>query len=186
MAVLNLDLTGYDPVEPSPGEIPPGDYEVLIVDSRLRHSLGAKRVAPEAKGWSGSKQSAGEPPGGPTPGPIKSAEFEFVVLGPVLRGARLRDDFNFSESGSMCRMKTLAVAARCPNPDFIGNTEELHGLRCRVRVERIYGIGPYGCRNVISGYMPSTVRLPFPGTPPGHLSFDGPKQHRRRVFPWDD
>ena len=141
MALLNIDLSGYDPDDCGFAPIPPGDYEVMIVNSRIKEGL--------------------------------AAEFEFVVLGPVCRGVKLRDSFTFGEDPSMCKMKTMAVAARCPNPDFIGDSEELHGLRCRARVERKGTPTSGGCRNVISGYLGSFARSSAPM----------PEQPRGRFFP---
>lgn len=153
LAVLNLDLGGYDPVDSDLAPIPPGDYEVLIVGSRLKEILTLPILPPEAEACLGGQPTGADRYGGPSHMSLKAAEFELVVLGPVCRGAKLRDIFTLGEDSSMSRMKTLAVAARCPNPDFIGDTEELHGLRCRVRVERIGGFRSSGCKNVISGYM---------------------------------
>ncbi len=196
MAVLNLDLAGYDPEGSDPTPIPPGDYEVLIVGSRLKQSLTLAGLAPEAETCPGV-----DPAGSPSPRRLKVAEFEFLVLGPVCRGAKLRDSFTLSEDASMCRMKTLAVAARCPNPDFIGDTEELHGLRCRVRVERTGGFRSPGRKNVISGYMRSGVQFPVRGTfsgaaPFARLSFGGRSIAERieavgpescgRSYPWKE
>ncbi len=122
----------------------------------------------------------------------RAVEFELVVLGPVFRGARLRDSFTLGEEASMGRLKTFAVAARYPNPDFISDTEQFHGRRCRVRVERTGGPRSSGCGNFISGYGFSGVRLPFCGPLPGSLFFDpgrmeaeGAKPSGRR-YPWKE
>ncbi len=110
MAELNADLSNYDAIESDLAPpIPPGDYDVEITGSRLKPCKTTGRQA---------------------------AEFEFVVLGPYCRGARLWDSFTLEDHTAMRRFKTLAVAAGRRDPDFIRNTEELHGLRCRVRVER--------------------------------------------------
>lgn len=157
MAVLNLDIADYDPVDFNLAPIPPGDYEVLIVDSRLRQSLA---LLSETDSCPGQQSMGMDHPGRLSHRRLIAAEFEFIVLGPVCRGARLQDSFTLCEEASIRRMKTLVVAAQCANPDFIGDTEELHGLRCRVRVERIGGLRSSGCKNVISGYLRSSTRFP--------------------------
>ncbi|MDR3569662.1 MAG: hypothetical protein P4L43_16675 [Syntrophobacteraceae bacterium] len=166
MAVLNLDLADYDPVESGWAPVPPGDYEVRIVNSSLKQGLAPQGFFPEARPCPQGHSTASDPPGPPSGKSFKIAEFEYVILGPVCRGVRLRDSFTLTDGASLCRMKTLAVAARCTNPDFIGDTEELHGLRCRVRVERIGALRSSGCKNMISGYMYSGSQSQFSGTPP--------------------
>ena len=168
VAVLNLDLADYDPVNIDLGAIPPGDYEVLIVDSRLRQSLA---LLPQAEACPGRQSMSVDHPGSSFHTCIIAAEFEFVVIGPVCKGARLKDSFTLCEETSMRRMKTLVVAARCPNPDFICDTMELHGLRCRVRVESIGGLRSPGCKNVISGYMRSGTQFPLRGSAFGASPF---------------
>ena len=200
MAVLNVDLTDYDTVDFDLALIPPGDYEVLIVDSRLTQSLTLSRLPP-ASGACSQRQSVGVGhTGNFSHSSLKAAEFEFVVQGPVCRGAKLRDSFTLGEDASMRRMKALAVAAQCRNPDFIGDTEELHGLRCRVRVERVGGPGSSG-KNVISAYLRSCARFPLAGMHSGGSPFASLSSDRQvtaqrvetrrsqkacaRPFPWE-
>lgn len=139
VVALHLDLADCDPVDFDPVPMPPGDYEVLIIDSRLRQSSGCAIPAQAS---------------------LAVVEFEFAVLGPVCRGVRLRDSFYLFDEASLRRLKSMVLAALCPVPDFLCDTEELHGLRCRVRVERKGGLRSSGCRNVISGYMRSASRFP--------------------------
>lgn len=177
MALLNLDLVDYDPINCDPAPVPPGDYEVLIVDSRLRQSLA---LSSEADAFSGQQSMGVDHPGSLSHRWLITVEFEFVVLGPVCRGAKLRDSFTLSKDASMRRMKTLVVAAQCPNTDFIRDTEELHGLRCRARVERVNEPRPSGCKNVISGYMRSGKRFPLRGSAPGASPF-APRSFGRQL-----
>ncbi len=137
---MHLDMSDCDPVGLDPVPMPSGDYEVVIVDSRLRRA--PDRCAKPARAS------------------LAAVEFEFAVLGPVCRGARLRDSFCLFEEASLRRMKSMVLASRCPIPDFVCDTEELHGLRCRVRVESRGGLRSSECRNVISGYMRSASRFP--------------------------
>jgi hypothetical protein len=161
MALLNLDLAGYHASGSNLAPIPSGDYEVLIVGSCLKESPTPGRLPLQADERHGLRSEGASHYSGSSQRPFQTVEFELVVLGPVCRGARLRDSFALGEQTSMCRMKALAVAARCPTPDFIGDTVELHGLRCRVRVEKSGGFRSSGSENVISGYMPSGVRVPL-------------------------
>ncbi len=200
MAVLNLDLTDYETVDFDLATIPSGDYEVVIVDSHLKQSLKLSRFLPEGEACSEQQCVGVGHTGNSSHTPLKAAEFEFVVQGPVCRGAKLRDSFTLGEDASMRRMKALAVAAQCRNPDFIGDTEELHGLRCRVRVERTGGAQPSGCKNVISAYLRSCARLPLAGMLSGGSPFASlwdrqliaervearrPQKNCGRPFPWE-
>ncbi|MGC9195328.1 MAG: hypothetical protein ACP5IL_07725 [Syntrophobacteraceae bacterium] len=154
MAVLHLDLLGYEADGCQLAPIPPGDYEVRIVGSRLREVFRSQGEKNWEKEFGGVQDHAGS-------SRVRSAvvELELEVLGPVCKGSRLVDTFVLGEEASMRRMKTLAVAARCANPDFIADSEEFHGLRCGVRVQRLGGSGCRVFRSIISGYMFSSSRF---------------------------
>jgi hypothetical protein len=153
MAVLNLELFGYEADGCDLGQVPPGDYEVRIVGSRLREVF-----RPQGEGNCAGMSCGEQDEAGPLREPAAAVEFELEVLGPVCKGFRLVDTFFFGEKSSMRRMKNLAVAARCANPDFIADSEELHGLRCRAQVRRQGGFRARGFRSLISGYMFSRGR----------------------------
>jgi hypothetical protein len=157
MAVVNLNLFGYEADGFDLAQLPPGDYEVRIVGSRLREVFKPQ----SEKKWE-IKLVGARDQGGPSRVWTSAVEFELEVLGPVCKGSRLVDTFLLGEDSSMRRMKTLALAARCANPDFIGDTAEFHGLKCRVRVQRLGGLGSRGLRSVISGYMFSSAQFGHP------------------------
>lgn len=226
MALVNVDLVNYDALDSNLlTPIPPGDYEVEIVGSRLGQS-GTSSANPPVSSPEGPAQPgrsasphafpreaeslAHIDPGGTPPreaeglahpgrgaSPPPAVEFEFVVLGPVCRGTKLRDSFTLGDDASMRKLKTLAVSAGCPDPDFIRDTDELHGLRCRVRVELTGGLRSFGRKNVIAGYSPGGGRFAFRTTPPrtsapcrpqpnsGPPGPAGPKPFARS-YPWDE
>ena len=68
---------------------------------------------------------------------------------------RVWDTMSLSNEVSMQRLKGLAVAVKHPNPNFIADTEELHGKGCMVRLKvEVDPSGKYDPKNTISAFKP--------------------------------
>ena len=122
MAHINANLGNYDP-DTGFDPIPPGDYVVEITDSDVKNSKNGNLMA----------------------------VFEFEVLGPSHAGRKLWDQFVLENEVGMRRLKGMLIAAGHPSPDFLGDTEEVHGksLAVKVKVEQKDNFDP---RNRISSY----------------------------------
>jgi hypothetical protein len=123
MARVDLDLSSYDAQGSDYEPIPPGEYTIRVLDSEVTHS------------------KAGNP----------MAIFTYEVLGPTHAGRKLWDYFVLNNEVALKRFKGLAEAVGYPNPNFIRDTEDLHGLQCSVRVsiEEQEGYSP---KNKITSY----------------------------------
>ncbi|WP_449246300.1 DUF669 domain-containing protein [Desulfarculus baarsii] len=123
---LGADLNDVQDIQFDP--VPPGDYVVRITDSRV-----------------GQAKSSGN----------AMAEFELEIEGPSHVGRKLWDRFVLGHEVGMSRLKNLATAAGHPNPSYIRDTEELHGLRAlaRVKIEEDK-TGQYDPKNKIGVYKP--------------------------------
>jgi hypothetical protein len=151
MAQLNLDLSGYEP-QGDFDPIPPGDYIIEVVDSDV------------------STSRAGNP----------MAKFTFEVVGPSHAGRKIWDHFVLNNEVALRRLKALAEAAGHKNPNYVRDTEELHGLRCEVRVaiEEQEGYPP---KNKISSYR-RPRQTSTPAVPPPS---QGRNVERKSVPPWE-
>lgn len=68
---------------------------------------------------------------------------------------RIWDVMSLGNEVSLRRLKTLATVSGHPNPNYIQDTEELHGLECVVRLKiEIDETGRYDAKNVITGFKP--------------------------------
>lgn len=104
MALLNQDLSQVQEQNFDP--IPPGEYQVKVTDSS---------VVTTKKG-----------------DPMLKVTFN-VDAGP-LTDRKVFDNFLLGNSVAMSRLKSLAIAANHPHPDFLQDSEELHGLRLLIKV----------------------------------------------------
>jgi len=146
MARLNLDLSDYDAMDDF-GPVPPGDYVVTVVNSEVTHSKAGNLMA----------------------------ILTFEVAGPTHAGRKLWDYYVLNNDVAMRRLKSLAQAGGHPNPNFIRDTEELHGLQCivRVTVEEQEGYSP---KNKIVAFKPTKK----PDAAPASAT-----QQRKSVPPWE-
>lgn len=66
---------------------------------------------------------------------------------------RIWDTMSLGNEISLKRLKTLATVSGHPNPNFIADTEEMHGLECviKIRVEED-PTGKYDPKNVITAF----------------------------------
>jgi hypothetical protein len=163
MAVMNANLQAYDEMDDFT-PIPPGEYEVEVTDSEVAIA-----------------KSSGN----------NMAVFQFTVLGPMFAGRKVWDRFVLSNDIALRRLKTFAKFAGHKNCNFIKDTEELHGLRVKVKLA-IEQSGDYDPKNVIKAFKPvngtitidtppvaPTVPTP-PPTPP-----EAPPSAAKPKFPWD-
>jgi hypothetical protein len=156
MATLNANLEGYQEQDDfSP--VPPGEYLVKVIDSAVR----------EAK-TSGNRL----------------AEFAFEIQGPEYRNRKIWDRYVLGNEVAMSRLKTLAKSIGHRNPNFIRDTEELHGGMCRVRV-KIEEQNGYEPKNVITSFKPAesaAIRTP---EPPGIAPELAAQAQPKKAYPWE-
>jgi len=107
MAYLGADLS-QTKEQQSFDPVPPGDYHVTIIDS----------VVVETK----------------TPGKHMLKVVFSVVDGPFAE-RKIFDNFVLGNEAAMSRMKSMAIASQHKSPDFIQDSEELHGLKLIIKVK---------------------------------------------------
>ena len=76
---------------------------------------------------------------------------------------RVWDVMSLGNSVSMQRLKTLCKCAGHPNPNYLADTEEIHGKRCLVRLKiEVDESGQYDPKNRVSAFKPfeATPTLP--------------------------
>jgi hypothetical protein len=100
------------------------------------------------------------------------------------------DNMSMSNEISMKRLKGLAIACGHPNPNFIADTEELHGKECMVRLKiEEDPDGKYEPKNVISAFKPVENGQPAftPGVnTPSPTSAPAPAASKQQPkMPWD-
>jgi hypothetical protein len=122
MALINQNLTD---VKEQQGVIPAGEYRVSVFSSEVKQA-----------------KSSG----------AAMATFAFQLTGnAALNGLLIWDHFVLNNSVAQSRLKALAVAAGHPNPNFIKDTEELHGRTLLVRVT-VTKDDTYGEQNRITAF----------------------------------
>jgi hypothetical protein len=117
----------------------------------------------------------------------KMAVFTFNVLGPTHANRKLFDRFVISNDVAMSRLKTLATVVGHKNPNFIRDTEELHGGKCSVRVKIDDAKDGYEPKNAIVSFKPLNGKTlsppvqesPAPSQPQPETEKSKPK------FPWE-
>lgn len=144
MAQLNMNLENVDE-QRAPDPLPAGDYLAQIVGSEIKTAQSGTSYV----------------------------KFTWQVLDEKYRNRQLFDNISLSnhqgrkydpgqspaEIGQR-KLKTIAVCGNHPNPNFIRDTEELHGLPMIVRVKQ-RNDPEYGPQNDVKGYrVASTVAKP--------------------------
>jgi hypothetical protein len=146
MARIDANLEHYEEqTDFSP--IPPGEYLVVVSDSAVRESKNGNMMA----------------------------EFVFTVQTPAeYRNRRIWDRFVLGNDVAMSRLKTLAKVVGHKNPNFIRDTEELHGgvFVAKVKIDEKAGYDP---KNVVTSFksaesfsaaQPKPFTQPPPQAPP--------------------
>lgn len=131
MAVIQQDLSNTKPQDFSP--IPPGLYRATVVDSEVgRSDAGNNRI-----------------------------KWEWEVTDEQYSGRKLWDYMVLQGSDEsvrigQSRLKAMAEACGHPNPNFINDTEDLHGLECLVKLGIKKGKDGYDDSNKITAFKPLT------------------------------
>jgi len=132
-ALLNQDLSQYSAQDFTP--IPAGEYDFEINDTQVADTKTGKRM-------------------------IKAS---CKVLGPTQIGRVVFENFLIGQEVAMIRLKTMATMAGHPRPDYIQDTQELHGLKFRanVGVKEDSGYGP-------QNYIKTFKKIPAPTASQGY------------------
>lgn len=99
---------------------------------------------------------------------------------------RVWDVMSLSSEVSKRRLKTLAKCSRHPNPNYIADTDELHGLSCMVRL-KIERSEEYDDKNRITAFKPIEDPKEDPDTE-ADLGGNGPKippEVEKQRMPWE-
>ncbi len=138
MANLSIDLSGISLLD-SLTPIPSGDYVVVVSNCSIRLSHAGNSCLTA----------------------------EFTLMDPPFTGRRVFEYFVINEPIAMRRLKTLAVAVKYHNPDFIKDTCDLVGIRLMARVI-IRKSEEFGSQNKITSFWP----IPEEGKTETQLSKD--------------
>ena len=125
MAIIDVNL---ETVQPGLGEpLPAGDYPCRVADSLLIRSKSGRPLL----------------------------KFIYDVVDGAHAGRRLMDAMLLDHEAGLTRLKTLAARAGHPNPNYLHDSDELHGLRfvAKVAVEADEN-GHFPPRNLIRAYRP--------------------------------
>ena len=126
MAIIDVNLEAIQPGLSEP--LPPGDYECRVADSLLIRSKSGRPLL----------------------------KFIYDVLGGPHGGRRLLDAMLLDHEAGLCRLKTLALRAGHPNPNFLHDSDELHGLRFVAKVLlETDETGALPPRNLVKAYRPA-------------------------------
>lgn len=123
MAQINQDLSQV-PAQQSYEPLPPGEYIVQVTDSAVV-----------------TTKTSHEP----------MLKISLTVADGPYQGRHLFDNFVLSNDVAKKRLKALAVSGCHPNPDFIRDSEELHGLYLKVAV-KLETDEKFGPKNKISSF----------------------------------
>ena len=123
MARLDADLSKYQ-AQGSFDPLPPGDYTVTIYDTEIKQSRSGNNMV----------------------------KVTLKVTDGALAGRMVWDQYVLGNEVAMKRLKSLAVAGKHPHPDFIRDTDELHGLNLGIRVKIEDKGDGYGPKNVIMSF----------------------------------
>lgn len=136
MAQLGLSLVNVQAQE-SYSPLPAGEYPVKVTDTEVKNSKAGNVML----------------------------NVTFTVEdGHQFSGRKVFDNFVVSNEVAMKRLKSMAVAGKHPHPDFIQDSEELHGLRLVIRVKIEDGGDGYGPKNKISAFKAGESSTPLPPT----------------------
>jgi hypothetical protein len=123
MAQISLNMEGVDH-QTSFEPLPAGVYVCQVTDS-------------------GAKFSKNNRP---------NLNITMTVVDGEFTGRKIFDNFTLDHEIGLKIFKTLCVVAGHPNPNFVRDSEELHGLYAKVRIAIKEDPG-YAPKNVVKGYM---------------------------------
>lgn len=134
MAQINLNLSGFNPYGDTYELLPPGEYPVRITQGDLKH----------AKNGSG-----------------QYLNLRYDVIDGPSKGRILFDTLSLWSQNATAReiaarrLKSIGMAIKVANPDFISDTDELLDGEMIVRVAiRKDDTGQYGDKNECKAYKP--------------------------------
>jgi hypothetical protein len=124
MALLNANLQNVQAQDFTP--IPPGAYKSVVINSEVTQAKSGNTML----------------------------KVTFMVAdGGPHNGRQVFEQFVLSSTVAMSRLKSLALCAGHPNPDYIQDSEELHGLEVVINVKlEIDKTGQYEPKNKISSF----------------------------------
>ncbi|MBU0990948.1 MAG: hypothetical protein KJ737_00525 [Proteobacteria bacterium] len=163
MAQLNVNLSGHDVQEGF--EIrPPGWYPARVSDSSITHNEGKDQCIVFEFELEDGK-------------PGKVWEYLSLAPTPTKNNSTVRDI-------SLSKLKTIATCCRHKNPNYIADTEELHGLKCMVRlkIEKDES-GQYEPKNKISAYKSMDGNGPV--QQPSQAPDTPPSEQKKPLMPWE-
>ena len=111
----------------------------------------------------------------------------FAVVG---KPNRIWDVMSLGNEISLQRLKTLATCCGHPNPNYISDTEELHGLKCQIRLKIEHDdTGQYEPKNKVTAFKPTNGKQQ-PSSPtvinPPNPSAPAPAEPAQKPkMPWD-
>lgn len=143
MAFIDLNLSNVQAQE-SIEPVPPGLYHVSVEDTDFAFA-----------------KSSGAP----------MLKITFNIEDGDFAGRKLFDNYMLNHEVGMKRLKALAVASNHPNPSYIADSEEFHGLECLAKVKlETDPEGKYDPKNKISYFKPVKAGKPaapaFPAAAP--------------------
>ena len=125
--------------------------------SNIEGQIGFENLPP---GWYRARVEDSEIKEGPKGNYVA---WTFQIVG---KPNKVWDRMSLSNEISMKRLKGLAIACGHKNPNFIADTEELHGLECMVRLKiETDDTGQYEPKNAISAFKPLDGNAPTMAAP---------------------
>ena len=120
------------------------------LNANLTNIDGQIGYTPLVPGWYLAKVVDSEIKEGPKGNYIR---WTFEIAG---KPNKVWDTMSLGNEISMKRLKGLAIAAKHKNPNYIADTEELHGKECMIRLKvETDPSGQYEPKNTISAFKPA-------------------------------
>jgi hypothetical protein len=104
---------------------------------------------------------------------------------------RIWDVMSLGNEVSMQRLKTMAKCCGHKNPNYLADTEELHGMKCAVKLKiEIDESGQYGPKNKIGGFksLNENIVAASPELPPAAVAARAQQakgQTENPKMPWE-
>ena len=140
---------------------------MALLNKNLSDYDGQIDFEPLPAGWYQARVDDSEMCEGPK-GPY--VKWTFVIPG---KPNKIFDNMSMGNEISMKRLKSLAISCGHPNPNFIGNSEELHGKECFIRLKiEVDKSGQYDPKNAISAFKPFNGNGPTTLASPANTGSD--------------
>ena len=162
MAQLNMNLGDVD--AQSFDLIPPGLYPARVSESEITQSKSGNHMIT----WS------------------------WEIIGEDHTGRKVWDRMMLDGSDTakrvgQQRLKAMAIACGHPNPNFIADTEELHGRECLIKIKIDKGKDGYDDSNKITAFKPIQAAPAAPQTAaaPAGQAPPPPAAPAKPAMPWE-